>query len=323
MAGIAAVARIAGEQRRIAQVLPIGAAIRADPAGMSEPRHPDALAESETGNACADLRHPADDLVPGHERELRVGQLAVDHMEIGAANPAGRDRDQDLARPAAPATAVRAAPGASAGSPASWRASWRAHGTSILVEDEWRMASSEWRMANRGLRGHGSLLATRYSPLPFTVLTNPRLKSTKSACAPNKPLRSASRITARPTGWSRPSTSTWRSTRKPRGCGPGSCSSPIRRPRHPPRSSSTATGSICARSSSTAWRFRPSSMSRTPTASPSRNRRSGRSGSRSRPCSTLRPIPGSWASTARARPIAPNARPKASAASPIFPTVPT
>ena len=60
----------------------------------------------------------------------------------------------------------------------------------------------------------------------------------------------------------------------------------------------------------------------TPTASRSRSRRSGRSRSRSRPCSIRPPTPSSWGSTAPARPIARNARPRASAASPIIPDRP-
>jgi len=35
--------------------------------------------------------------VPGHDRKLRVSEIAVDDVQIGAANPAGRNRDQDLA----------------------------------------------------------------------------------------------------------------------------------------------------------------------------------------------------------------------------------
>ena len=50
---------------------------------------------------CADRRHTADDLVPRHDRQFRVFQFAVDHMQIGAADAAGRDLDQDFARPGA------------------------------------------------------------------------------------------------------------------------------------------------------------------------------------------------------------------------------
>ena len=48
-------------------------------------------------------------------------------------------------------------------------------------------------------------------------------------CAPKRPAPSASRITARPTGWSTPSSSTSRSTPPRRGCAPRSRSGPTRR----------------------------------------------------------------------------------------------
>jgi hypothetical protein len=35
--------------------------------------------------------------VAGHDRELRIGKLTIDHMQIGAANAARRNFDQDLA----------------------------------------------------------------------------------------------------------------------------------------------------------------------------------------------------------------------------------
>src|SRR5262249_56991434 len=38
-----------------------------------------------------------DDLVAGHDRKLRVWQLAVDHVQIGPADTAGRDLDENFA----------------------------------------------------------------------------------------------------------------------------------------------------------------------------------------------------------------------------------
>jgi len=32
-----------------------------------------------------------------HDRQLRIGQFAIRHMQIGAANTASLDRDEDLA----------------------------------------------------------------------------------------------------------------------------------------------------------------------------------------------------------------------------------
>ena len=109
MGRIAAVARIAGEHRRIAQVLGAAAAIGTGPAGRAQPGHADALADGKAAHALHPMRrHAADDLVARHDRQFRVFQFAVDHMQIGAADPAGRDRDQDFAWRRAAAAAARA-----------------------------------------------------------------------------------------------------------------------------------------------------------------------------------------------------------------------
>src|SRR3546814_12117233 len=42
--------------------------------------------------------HPPDDLVARYQGQFRLRQLAVDHMQIGAADPAGGDLDQNLLR---------------------------------------------------------------------------------------------------------------------------------------------------------------------------------------------------------------------------------
>ena len=67
---------------------------------------------------------------------------------------------------------------------------------------------------------------------------------TSDRCAPSSPSRSALRITARPTGWSRPSISTCRSTRPRRGCARRCAEAQSEGARRPPRWCSTATASI-------------------------------------------------------------------------------
>ena len=42
------------------------------------------------------LEHLADDLVAGDERQLRVGELAVDDVQVGPADAAGAHAQQDL-----------------------------------------------------------------------------------------------------------------------------------------------------------------------------------------------------------------------------------
>ena len=97
MGGEAAVPGVTGEQRRVAKVLARVEAIGAVAAGMAEPGHADARAELQT-DAVAGRLDPADDLVAGDDRQLRVRQFAVDDMQIGAADAAGLDPHADLPR---------------------------------------------------------------------------------------------------------------------------------------------------------------------------------------------------------------------------------
>jgi hypothetical protein len=46
--------------------------------------------------AVATLEHGADDLVTRYDGQLRIGELAIDQVQIGAAHSAGTDLDQDL-----------------------------------------------------------------------------------------------------------------------------------------------------------------------------------------------------------------------------------
>src|SRR5262245_65946636 len=98
MRGIAAVAGVAGKERPIAQILSAAAAIRADAAGRAEPRDPDALAYCESCHARPHGGDASDDLVAGYDRQLGVWQLAVDHVQIGPADTAGRNLDENFAR---------------------------------------------------------------------------------------------------------------------------------------------------------------------------------------------------------------------------------
>uniref|UniRef100_A0A0U1PBP6 Uncharacterized protein n=1 Tax=Mizugakiibacter sediminis TaxID=1475481 RepID=A0A0U1PBP6_9GAMM len=96
--GVAAVELIAGEARLLAQVLAAAAAVGANAAGPAQPRHADALAFAEALDARAARHHRADDLVAGDQLRLRLRQLAVDHVQIGAADRAGVHADQQLLR---------------------------------------------------------------------------------------------------------------------------------------------------------------------------------------------------------------------------------
>ncbi len=97
MGGEAAVARIAGEERMFAEVLARASAIGASPVGMAEPGHADAEPKRER-DAFARRLDSAHDLMSRHDRQLGVGEFAVDDVQVGAANPAGLDAHANLPR---------------------------------------------------------------------------------------------------------------------------------------------------------------------------------------------------------------------------------
>ena len=80
--GEPAVPVVAGELRPVAEILEVGEAVAAVSVGPAEPRHADAPPLPD------DL---GDDHVAEDERKLRVRQLAVDDVEIRAADRAGAD----------------------------------------------------------------------------------------------------------------------------------------------------------------------------------------------------------------------------------------
>ena len=94
---IPTIAGVAGEQWPVTQILPAGATIGADPAGVAEPRNADPLADRESGDPLPHCRNAPHDLVAGHDRKPRVRQLAIHDMQIGPAHTAGGDLDQNFA----------------------------------------------------------------------------------------------------------------------------------------------------------------------------------------------------------------------------------
>src|SRR6266571_978085 len=86
------------EARAVAQILPAGAAIAAIAAGRAEPGHAHALADAEPLRARSPLDHFADDLVARNHGPIEAGQLAVDDVQVGAANAAREHAKQKLSR---------------------------------------------------------------------------------------------------------------------------------------------------------------------------------------------------------------------------------
>ncbi len=96
--GEATVQGVTGEAGVIAQVLPSHAAKAATAAGPAEPGHPHAIATRNGIHTFTPCHHPADDLVAGDDGQGRGRQLAIHQVEVSAADSAGGDLDQDLAR---------------------------------------------------------------------------------------------------------------------------------------------------------------------------------------------------------------------------------
>ena len=95
--GIAAVARVAGEKRVVAQVFALRRAIGTATAGVAEPWHADALPGFQAGDAGAERIDDPDDLVARRDRKPRLRQFAVDDVEVCAADSAGEDAQANFA----------------------------------------------------------------------------------------------------------------------------------------------------------------------------------------------------------------------------------
>jgi hypothetical protein len=67
-------------------------------AGVSEPAHADALSYFEARDAIAKARDFSDNLVTRNDGGAAGGKIAVDDMEVGAANCAGAHFQQKLPR---------------------------------------------------------------------------------------------------------------------------------------------------------------------------------------------------------------------------------
>ena len=86
---VAAVDVASGEARVDAQVLPVGCAVAAGPVGPAQPGDADALP----------VLGARDDLVAEDDRKLGRLDLAVAQVQIGAADAAGADLQQQLPGP--------------------------------------------------------------------------------------------------------------------------------------------------------------------------------------------------------------------------------
>ncbi len=94
--GIAAVGGVAREQRRVAQVFLPVLAVDAGLVGPVQPGDADAVARLEARRARAERVDHADDLVSGDDRQLRIGKLTLNDVQIGMADAARAHAHQNL-----------------------------------------------------------------------------------------------------------------------------------------------------------------------------------------------------------------------------------
>jgi hypothetical protein len=71
-------------------------AILAFVTGPSQPGDTYTLILGETLNALSTGHDPAHDLVSEHNGQFGLGEVTIDHMQIGPTDPAGHDPDQHL-----------------------------------------------------------------------------------------------------------------------------------------------------------------------------------------------------------------------------------
>ena len=95
--GEAAIDRVAREARAVAEVLAAAAAEAAAAAGPAEPGNAHTLPQAEACDAAAKLQHRTDDLMAEHQWEFRLGELAVDDVQVGAADPTDVNLQRQLA----------------------------------------------------------------------------------------------------------------------------------------------------------------------------------------------------------------------------------
>ena len=94
--GVTAIQGIAGELCRITEIFATARTVVAMATGAAKPRDSHALPKDKTFYLRAFFHHDADDFVTENERQLGLLQIAIDHMQVGAAYTAGMYLEQDF-----------------------------------------------------------------------------------------------------------------------------------------------------------------------------------------------------------------------------------
>jgi len=92
--GVASIDGVAGEGGVVAEILFVAEAEGAGAVGASDPGDTDAHADGAFG--CSSADNLADDLVAGDEGLMHEAEVALEDVEVGAADTAGEDAEHDL-----------------------------------------------------------------------------------------------------------------------------------------------------------------------------------------------------------------------------------
>jgi len=87
---------VTSETRPVAKILSVGSTIWTLSIRPTEPWNTHSVADGESFNTIGNLLDVPDDLVPGNQRQLGIGQFAIDHMKIRPANCACGDTHKQL-----------------------------------------------------------------------------------------------------------------------------------------------------------------------------------------------------------------------------------
>jgi hypothetical protein len=94
--GITAIDGVTGKAGVIAKILSAGSAIRAIAVGPAKPRDSHTISDCEVRIFFAAFFDLSDNLVTENQREFRIGQFAIGHVKVSAANRAGADAHEQL-----------------------------------------------------------------------------------------------------------------------------------------------------------------------------------------------------------------------------------
>src|SRR5262245_44753853 len=95
--GVSSVDLVARKARRVAKVFLAVLAIAAATAGMPQPGDADTIARAERTHSGTNGFDAADNFMAGYDGQLRLREVAVDHVQIRATDATGCDLDQNLA----------------------------------------------------------------------------------------------------------------------------------------------------------------------------------------------------------------------------------